>query len=102
MKGTQTIECDKDAERKRQEEWRRQYEQDQARRREAKRRGTMDVDSDEALCDEDFLAKLKAVDVGPSVCPPTLDGIRHENAASRPNSPTRTAWVSYELPEPTL
>jgi hypothetical protein len=31
------------------------------------------MDFDEALCDDDFLAKLKAVDVGPPVGPPTLD-----------------------------
>jgi hypothetical protein len=75
MKGTQTIERDKDAERKRQKEWQRQYEQDQSRRREEERRRTADVDSDEALCDKDWLSRLKASDCGPPVCPPTLDDV---------------------------
>jgi hypothetical protein len=34
-----------------------------------------DVDADEALGDEDFLAKLKTGDFGSPVGPPTLDDI---------------------------
>jgi hypothetical protein len=44
-----------------QQEWSRQYEQDQARLTDEEHRRTTDVDSDEALCDEDFLAKLQGV-----------------------------------------
>jgi hypothetical protein len=74
MRGTQTIERDKDAERTQQEEWQRQYEQVQAKRREEERRRTVDENADEALCDEDFLATLKGV-VDFEDGPVTLDDI---------------------------